>query len=548
MQSTLSWRVVRQRRTFIGLALRGDVQRQTQMPELTAEQATSSPAPIGMPTLGRGHLRAGLAAETLLGAVLLGAAGDYLLRGVPWGFGFTSWMLLWLVFSAMLVWHRDRQLRPSVAAFLILATGFAGCVAWRDAEVLTAWNVLGGLLSMGFAVLASHDDALPRAPLAQYVRYLAWSAGSALFGSVVLAIEEAERHRQHPRSRSRRWRPAVIGIVVSLPLLLVFGGLLGSADPVFERLLNALFDWNLPRLIGHVALFGFVAWLVAGIARALLLPLSNGVFEFKERPALGTVEITIPLGLLAALFLAFDAIQARSFFGGDALIRATIGLSYAEYARQGFFQLVAVSGLILPVLLAADWAVPPEDPRGIRLVRWLSGIVLVLIGLIVASAVWRMRLYINAYGLTDDRVYASTVMVWIVVTLAWFAITVLRGCRAQFAFGGAVAGLAALVGLNVLNPERLVARVNIDRAAASAVQLDAGYLARLGADAVPLLVSSLDRLDASDACDLLTKLESKRTSWDESLQDWRRWNVGRTNAAHALSSLLSRDCTTHEGE
>ena len=96
------------------------------------------------------------------------------------------------------------------------------------------------------------------------------------------------------------------------------------------------------------------------------------------------------------------------------------------------------------------------------------------------------------------------------------------------------------IGLNVLNPERLVARVNIDRAAASAVQLDADYLARLGADAVPLLVASLDRLDASDACDLLATLESKRPSWDESLQDWRRWNIGRTNAAHALALCALR--------
>ncbi len=515
------------------------------MAHTETERAPRDPAPIGTPTLGGGpSLSAGLAAKTLLGAVLIGAAGDYLFRGVPWGLGFTFWMVLWLASSATLVWHRDHRLKPSVVAFIGLAACFAACIAWRDAMVLTAWNVLGALLCVGFAVLAVHDDALPTAPLAQYVRYLIWSAGNGFFGPIVLAAEETERQRQRPRSGSRRWRAVVIGLVVSLPLLVVFGGLLGSADPVFERLLNSLIDWNLPRLIGHIALFGFVAWLVAGIARALLVPLSKGALELTGRPALGTVEIAIPLGLLATLFLAFDAVQARSLFGGDALIRATVGLSYAEYARQGFFQLVAVSGLILPVLLVADWAVSPDDRRGTQVVRWLTGVVLVLIGLIVASAVWRMRLYINAYGLTDDRVYASTVMAWIAVTLVWFAITVLRGRRTRFAFGGAIAGLAALAMVNVLNPERLVARVNIKRAATSAIELDADYLARLGADAVPILIASLDDLDRTAACNLLAKLESKRELWDQSLHDWRQWNIGRTRAARALRSSADRNCPT----
>ncbi len=63
------------------------------------------------------------------------------------------------------------------------------------------------------------------------------------------------------------------------------------------------------------------------------------------------VEVTIILGLLDVLFLGFVAVQGSYLFGGDRLIASQADLSYADYARRGFFQLVAVAGLSLPVLL-----------------------------------------------------------------------------------------------------------------------------------------------------------------------------------------------------
>lgn len=488
-------------------------------------------------------MSAGLTARVLLGAALLGAAGDYLLRAMPWGMGFTAWTVLWLAFYTALLWHRDRRLRPSVAAFLVLATFFGACVAWRDAEVLTGWNVLGVLLCVGVAIVAMHGEALTTAPLARYVRHLLWAVGNSVTGAAALGLVQTERLQLRSRPVSRRWRATVIGFAMSLPLLLLFGALLGSADPLFERMLGSLVHWDLRRLAGHVALFGIVAWLVAGVARALLASAPNQALVTQGQPALGTVEIAIPLGFLAALFLAFDVVQARSLFGGDAFIRATLGVSYAEYAREGFFQLVAVSGLILPVLLGADWLHAADDRQGTVFVRFLTALVLVLIGLILASAAWRMRLYINAYGLTVDRVYATAVMVWIAATLIWFAVTVLRGRCTRFAFGGVVSGLATLALVNFLNPEGLVASVNTRRAATHAIALDTGYLARLGADAVPTLVASLDGLDLAASCSILSEIESRHVEWERSSGDWRTWNVARGKASRALSSVTDRACS-----
>ena len=96
------------------------------------------------------------------------------------------------------------------------------------------------------------------------------------------------------------------------------------------------------------------------------------------------------------------------------MILETAGLTYAEYARGGFFELVTVSTLLLPVLLGADWPLDKRNPRTVTRFRTLAA---TLLALIMLSAVQRMRLYVDAYGLTEDRFYATAFMAWIGVVL-----------------------------------------------------------------------------------------------------------------------------------
>jgi len=81
--------------------------------------------------------------------------------------------------------------------------------------------------------------------------------------------------------------------------------------------------------------------------------------------------MSVLLGLLDLLFTAFVVVQVRYFFGGSALVHATTGLTYAEYARSGFFALLAVAALVLPFLLMAHWLLRPDNAAGQRLFRWL---------------------------------------------------------------------------------------------------------------------------------------------------------------------------------
>jgi hypothetical protein len=205
------------------------------------------------------------------------------------------------------------------------------------------------------------------------------------------------------------------------------------------------------------------------------------------------------------LFVAFLVLQAEYLFGGEELIRRTTGLTFAEHARSGFFELVLVSALVLPLLLAADWALDRSNPTTVRRFHLLAAVLIVLVALIVVSAAHRMRLYLDAYGLTQARVYASAVLVWATASIGWFAATVLRGRAERFAFGSVVSGFAVLAILNVVNPDAWVA-----------------------------LVAALPELPPEARCAVAQPLRQDWESGDP--VDWRTWNVARWRAQRAVRS------------
>src|SRR6185295_19593781 len=105
---------------------------------------------------------------------------------------------------------------------------------------------------------------------------------------------------------------------------------------------------------------------------------------------LGTVEVGVILGLMNLLFLSFVIVQVPYLFGGMDLVQNTPDFKLAEYARRGFGELVTVSALVLPILLAAHWLVKKESPLTEKLFRILAGIQIVLLFVIMASAVQRL--------------------------------------------------------------------------------------------------------------------------------------------------------------
>jgi two-component system, OmpR family, sensor histidine kinase BaeS len=130
-------------------------------------------------------------------------------------------------------------------------------------------------------------------------------------------------------------------------------------------------------------------------------------------------------------------------------------------------------------------------------------------------------------ALTELRLYAVGIILWLGVVFVWFLVTVLRGRRSLFAVGALVAGFAATAALNVANPDALIARTNLDRP-----RVDVAYVAGLSDDAVPALLQALPSLRS----DLRQALAVELLQRSESGGDWRSFNLARARASSLLAA------------
>jgi uncharacterized protein DUF4153 len=277
----------------------------------------------------------------------------------------------------------------------------------------------------------------------------------------------------------------------------------------------------------------FFAWVSAGILWVALVARNPESLAFPQPAALslGIVEVGVVLGLLDALFLAFVAVQVRYLFGGAERVVETASLTYAEYARRGFFELVTVTALVLPLLLLAHWLLRAENRAHERAFRVLSGAMVALLFVIVASALQRMYLYTREYGLTELRLYTTIFMAWVSVVLVWFVLTVLWGRRDRFAFGVLTTGFAAILLINAINPDALIARVNLSRLE-EGKRFDPYYLTTLSADAAPVLFEALPRIpeERLEIGPDFTAEQAIVQRWKQNETDWRTWNLSRSQA------------------
>lgn len=478
--------------------------------------------------------RARAALLVLIAALELGVLSRVLLWETAWGLSFSLWVGNLLLVVALLAHRTAIELRGEGRWLFLPAFLFAGALAWRDADALAALNLLAVLVLLALGAFRAREGRLQVAGVGEYLRGLLLGAMNAAAGMGILVLGEVRWKGIPLPARAGQAAAVLRGALLALPLLLVFGSLFAAADPVFARAADTLLRWQPEDLVPSLLWILVWSWISAGFLRQVLL--AREPAWRLPRPAvlsLGGIEVATVLGLLNALFAAFVLVQFRYLFGGAELVQATVGLSYAEYARRGFFELVAVAALVLPVLLGLHALLRRESVAEERRFQALAGALIVLLFVIMASAAQRMRLYVGEYGLTELRLYTTAFMGWLALLFLGMAATVLRGRRERFAWGGLWTGLGVLAVLNLLNPHALIVRSNVEHASASG-RFDAAYLASLGADAVPALVESLPALAPAERCRVAVELLVREQRWTAQEGDWRTWNHSTARARRAV--------------
>ncbi|MFC4942243.1 DUF4153 domain-containing protein [Pseudonocardia sp. GCM10023141] len=451
----------------------------------------------------------------LAAAVASGVAAAVALPDGPRGVGWFVTALVAAVSLVLVARASPRNPLPAVdlawagAALALAAVGTVRDAGWLDALCLLAACGAGSIAvaGNGFRGVVAGALAVPVAAL----RSVAWLRRSARTGRSPIG--------------AARLRLAV-SLIVGLIALAVFAPLLVSADAAFAHVLDDL----VPTVDGGsltrwVVLFCLAGVGVLGGSFLLAAPPPLAVDQPVRPSRLRKLEWALPVGLVTALFALFVGVQFATLFGGDGYVLRTTGLTYAEYARSGFWQLLAVTVLALGVIMAGS-RFAPELTASDR--AWKRGLLAALACntlVIVASATSRMWLYQQAYGFTVQRLIVLTCELWLGVAFLLVLGAVLRLNARGLTRGIAAAGTAALLGLAVLNPEGFIAAHNVARLGSTG-QLDDAYLATLSNDAVP----ALDRLPEPVRSCVLARIAAHNPAD----AGWQGWTVAGSLAAGTL--------------
>lgn len=374
--------------------------------------------------------------------------------------------------------------------------------------------------------------------------------------------------------RSRQLAKVLLGVLLSLPLLLLVGALLASADAMFDRTMS-----RLPELLSELELgtLLFRALWIAAVGMALFVYIWGLLYpkpRYVPAPHTGasmpdagspagrtqpewdpglpvpspnhasnpvrplridaTIAVTL-LFMLNAVYALFAVVQFSYFFAGGSAVLPD-GVTYAEYARRGFAELVTVTVINFSLLMITLHGADRTNRIMDRLLRGLLALLIVFTGVMLCSAFMRLSLYELAYGYTITRVLVRAFMIFLAVLFA-IALYKLWNDRLQLLQPYAVVAIAAYVLINYIQVDAVVASGNLKRYEATG-RIDAAYLSRLSYEAAPYLIELYTKYpEAEGAKEAI--LHMKERAEGERELSWTEFNVSKKKASSMLQAAGS---------
>lgn len=336
------------------------------------------------------------------------------------------------------------------------------------------------------------------------------------------------------------------GILITIPVISVLALLLSSADMVFDKYVRDIIyiDISLDALVeifialsvtsGFMGLFYFI-YTKDGYSFKPQIQ-NNKAAPEQNKKEMGLVELSILLGSINLLFLLFILVQITYLFGGQNNILSAEGLTYAEYARKGFFELIGVALISYLVIWKADMEIFRTNRNKPAAYKVLTGLLVLFVQVIMYSAFKRLALYEDAFGFTTLRLYSHFFTAWLGVIFVLLFYKVITDSKDdKFIFRTAIISIVFLFALNLINPDKFIAQKNIDRYF-SMGKIDMEYLAGLSDDAAPeilRLVKVKDKDVAAKAANkLLWELELVKAASEKN--SWFAMPLPRTQAKELL--------------
>lgn len=330
--------------------------------------------------------------------------------------------------------------------------------------------------------------------LKQFFDTSRWKMGKFLSSICRLAaggVREAARpaadfsvyRKSRNEKRNKQIWHILLGVFIALPFLLAAALLLSSADAVFRQITGRFLEKiNLNAIVNVLLRVAFMFCFSYGLlAFCCRRSISEEVTDRRKGEPVTAITVTL---LLTLLYLLFCGVQV----GGLFLRRMELpeGYTYAMYAREGFFQLLAVSFLNLLIVLFCLSFV--RESKGLKAVLTVMSLCTFVM---IASSAMRMVIYVYFYELTFLRILVLWALGVLGFLFAGVTANIFRESFPLFRYSVAVVTTLYLA-LSFVHPDYLIARVNTENV--SGGQPDYAYLAGLSADAAPVLAPYLEKL------------------------------------------------------
>lgn len=330
------------------------------------------------------------------------------------------------------------------------------------------------------------------------------------------------------------------GILITVPILVIFLILFSSADLVFRKYLLDLININ-AETIYRSTIVVIITLIFVG-AYSYIFKRSKSIFQtikvIKKTFGFGVIEVSVVLGLINLLFLIFILVQMTYLFGGEKNI-IVHGFTYAQYARRGFFELITVAVISFLIIFIMEKYVFRKDKNHTLQYKTLSGVLIILVILIMVSAFKRLLLYENAYGFTVLRLYSHIFIIWLAAVFILLLYKIFIDRRENiFIIYFLTSVILFLVFVNLLNPDAFIAKQNIQRYYNTG-KLDVFYLTQLSDDAIPETIKVLDIPDEELRGPFANSMYE---NWLYILENkdyhnkWQSFNISRSRAIRILES------------
>lgn len=451
--------------------------------------------------------------------------------------GLTAAVFAW--YALTLAWlGRDTLVQPSVRILLVTNLFLALTMALGSNWYFRWWNTLALMALIPVQAIEGCHPWWKAEMLGERCKLLFLG----LFGNLWACFAAAASPGQKADEKPKRTLTVVLGTCGAVALVSILLPVLTSADALFAASAAGLQSFTrsvqlsgvFQRLFWALVLTPFVYSLLYSMGQPkLLCPAKE-----EKGVRLDPLGFALMLAAVDALYLAFLGVQSAGLFGGPEYLAAH-GVSYAEWARSGFFQMVGVTIVNLSLMLAA-LGLSRREGREWTVLRGLCALLAGESLVLLASAAWRMTLYVSAYGLSFKRLMTY----WGMVMTALFLLAGLWKIRkpdfrfCKWAFPIALAGWLVI---NCVPVDCLVAKNQVDRyLSRESPTLSVHYLAySLSYDTL----SQLARLDPElrlAACEgdwwgrdetVGSLLESRRRQARQDCADWHTWSLSACLAA-----------------